>query len=174
MSDVSGDDRPRVAYLPLMRHAWAHILDPSNRSRRSEIFAAIIILPIVANVSAGFVGIFISFVMDWNWPRQVDDRAWGDLLYGILALMPLPALVGRRLHDIGKPAWLAVPVIPLVALAFYRMFRDIQDGPYEIYSLTSLWPPLGYIIPIISLAYIVAMLVPGTPGGNAYGPDPRL
>lgn len=70
---------------------------------------------------------------------------WG--LYVLAALIPGIAVTVRRFHDQGKAGWW-----------------------YLVLALFSLVPLLG-LIPAIAL--LVFLTVPGTPGPNRYGPDPK-
>ncbi|MDN3684554.1 DUF805 domain-containing protein [Vibrio sinaloensis] len=46
-------------------------------------------------VSAGCIGVDIAF----------DLRLGADVIYGIVSLLPLFAIVTRRLHDIQRSGW---------------------------------------------------------------------
>jgi uncharacterized membrane protein YhaH (DUF805 family) len=74
----------------------------------------------------------------------------GAGLLGIYALgvfIPMLAVVVRRLHD-----------------------RDMSGWWYLGFIIASMIPFVGFIA---SIAFLVIMVLPGTPGPNRFGPDPK-
>lgn len=147
--------------LPFKRYA-----DFKGRSRRKEfwmfqLFNAVLTLlifvpatmfaPSTSNsqVQSGDAGFSASANFETNFTGSPVSMALVSIygVYLLAALVPGIALTVRRFHDQNKSGWwflaLAVP---------------------------SLVPLLG-IIPAIAL--LVFMIVPGTDGGNRYGPDPK-
>lgn len=93
-----------------IRLSWARPFDYSGRSRRKEIlcfqlfwYAASLALLLMSSLYGGTGnGGAIELLM---------------LLLALAALPPQLALMGRRFHDLGLPAWLAFTVfVPLVGL----------------------------------------------------------
>jgi len=71
-------------------------------------------------------------------------------LYGLFALavfIPSIAVTVRRLHD-----------------------RDMSGWWYLGFGVASLVPFVGFLA---SLAFLVVLFMPGTPGSNRFGPDPK-
>jgi uncharacterized membrane protein YhaH (DUF805 family) len=74
----------------------------------------------------------------------------GIILYGIyalVALIPSIAVTVRRLHD-----------------------RDMSGWWYLGLTLVGFIPLVGFLA---SIALLVLMVLPGTEGGNRFGPDPK-
>ncbi|MFU7529439.1 DUF805 domain-containing protein [Qipengyuania sp. ASV99] len=138
--------------LPLKRYA-----DFSGRSRRMEYWMFALMNFVIAMVLMGpFVFSMIGAAAD---PMTVDAdpfAAVGTLgtiglgIYGLYALaiiVPSIAVVVRRLHD-----------------------RDMSGWWYLGVMVASLIPLVGLIA---SIAFLVLMFLPGTPGPNRFGPDPK-
>jgi uncharacterized membrane protein YhaH (DUF805 family) len=68
-------------------------------------------------------------------------------LYALAALIPSIAVTVRRFHD-----------------------RDMSGWWYLGLVVVSLIPAVGFIA---SIALLVLMVLPGTEGGNRFGPDPK-
>jgi uncharacterized membrane protein YhaH (DUF805 family) len=62
-------------------------------------------------------------------------------------VVPSLSLTVRRLHDRGLSGWLAV-----------------------LFSLCSMIPVVGFLS---ALVFLILLTLPGTPGSNQYGPDPK-
>jgi uncharacterized membrane protein YhaH (DUF805 family) len=77
-------------------------------------------------------------------------------------LVPTLAIIVRRLHDVDSSGWLIlVPIVPgFLAVSLFYLF----------------WP-LGVVFALATVAcsaYLIYLYVlPGTPGSNQYGPDPK-
>ncbi len=69
------------------------------------------------------------------------------LLYGLVIIVPSIAVTVRRLHD-----------------------RDMSGWWYLGAVIGGMIPYLGFLV---SIAFLVLMALPGTPGPNRYGPDPK-
>jgi uncharacterized membrane protein YhaH (DUF805 family) len=90
----------------------------------------------------------------------------------LTVLWPATAVGAKRFHDRGKSGWLmALTFVPYVLLAVLFPFQHLM-GQFTIQSF-------AFIIAIYSLGIGLWFLVelfflPGTPGVNRYGHDPRL
>ncbi len=69
------------------------------------------------------------------------------VIWGLAVFIPSIAVSVRRLHD-----------------------RDMSGWWYLGFMVASLIPFVGFIA---SIAYLVVMALPGTPGPNRFGPDPK-
>ena len=69
------------------------------------------------------------------------------LVYGLAVLLPSIAVTIRRLHD-----------------------RDMSGWWYLGAIVGSMIPIAGFLV---SIAFLVLMALPGTPGPNRFGPDPK-
>ena len=139
--------------LPLKRYA-----DFSGRSRRMEYWSFAVFITIVAIVLGGpaVFGIMSAAMAD---PLAVDADPMAGVgtlsmiglgLYSLFALaifVPSIAVVVRRLHD-----------------------RDMSGWWYLGLIVASFIPLIGFVA---SIAFLVIMFLPGTPGPNRFGPDPK-
>lgn len=138
--------------LPLKRYA-----EFSGRSRRMEYWAFTLM-----NVVVAFVLIAMMFgagasMGAFNQLESADPSAVIALFMGgfglvfglwwLAILIPSIAVVVRRLHD-----------------------RDMSGWWYLGMVVASLIPFVGFIA---SIAFLVILLLPGTPGPNRFGPDPK-
>jgi uncharacterized membrane protein YhaH (DUF805 family) len=69
------------------------------------------------------------------------------MIYGLAILLPSIAVTVRRLHD-----------------------RDMSGWWYLGAIVGSMIPIVGFLV---SIAFLVLMALPGTPGPNRFGPDPK-
>jgi uncharacterized membrane protein YhaH (DUF805 family) len=69
------------------------------------------------------------------------------VIYGLAVLLPSIAVTVRRLHD-----------------------RDMSGWWYLGAIVGSMIPIAGFLV---SIAFLVLMALPGTPGPNRFGPDPK-
>ena len=136
-------------FLPLKRYA-----DFSGRSRRMEywmfaLFAVIIYALCIALMFAG--GLDFATLEDEGIPAGP-----GVLFYlgaGVMALfflgtfIPSIAVNVRRLHDRNLSGW------------WYLAFVVLSNVPLA-----------GALV---SIAYLIIMFLPGTPGPNRFGDDPK-
>ena len=68
-------------------------------------------------------------------------------------------------------AWLAVFLVPSIAVTVRRLHdRDMSGWWYLGAVVVGIIPFIGYIA---SIGFTVLMFLPGTPGPNRFGPDPK-
>ena len=138
--------------LPFMRY-----FDFQGRSRRLEfwmfalfnviVYSVIGILIVATGSTADRLG-----AADPNDPASVYSILFGGfgmlfILWGLVVLIPSIAVSVRRLHDREMTGWWYLGFIILSAI-----------------------PLIGLLA---SIAFIVVMALPGTPGPNKYGPSPK-
>ncbi|MDZ4308199.1 DUF805 domain-containing protein [Allopontixanthobacter sp.] len=135
--------------LPLKRYA-----DFSGRSRRMEywMFALFTLLVYTLCVALMFAGGFdlatIESEMIPEGPGPLFYLGAGLLvLFAIGIIIPSIALNVRRLHDRDMSGW------------WYLGFMVLANVPY-----------VGILVVI---GYLVLMFLPGTPGPNRFGEDPK-
>lgn len=140
------------ALLPLKRYT-----DFSGRSRRMEYWSFMVLnfviyMILLAVMLAG--GLPMAAMTDPTVAEQITAPGplfWiaGGLLgiYVLAILIPSIAVVVRRLHDRDMSGWWYLGVI-----------------------VASMIPFVGFIA---GIAFLVLMFLPGTPGPNRYGPDPK-
>lgn len=128
----------------------------TGRSRRTEFWMFVLLSVLVS--TAIFVLIFMTGGAGamLNADGSADGAAlgwlmggWGILLllWGLFTIIPSISVSVRRLHD-----------------------RDMSGWWYLGFVIASFIPLLGIVA---SIAYIVVMALPGTPGPNRFGPDPK-
>jgi uncharacterized membrane protein YhaH (DUF805 family) len=137
--------------MPYRRYA-----EFSGRSRRKEywsfaLFFALVYLVLGALMVAGGYSVTNLYA-----PEPAMAETPGVLFWvgaGLLALFALGSIVPsiavgvRRLHDRGLSGWWYLGVI-----------------------IASMIPVIGFLA---GIAFLVLMVLPGTPGPNKYGPDPK-
>ncbi|RRH74727.1 DUF805 domain-containing protein [Falsigemmobacter faecalis] len=113
----------------------------------------------------------------------------GSPLSGIFSLVvffPLLAVAWRRLHDTGRPGWLALVPVGLNILGMVGVFSGIlafatlEKAGAESDTLLSLATFLGVngILLVLAAQFVMTVLLiwwcsrPGEPGGNAWGAPP--
>jgi len=136
--------------LPYKRY-----FDFSGRSRRLEYWMFVLFSIIVASVLFALIlagGLNLAAFSD----PQAMDTSFGPLfwlgslllsLFWLGSLIPAIAVVVRRLHD-----------------------RDMSGWWYLGIIVASMIPIINFIA---GIAFLVLMLLPGTPGPNRFGPDPK-
>lgn len=137
-------------FLPLRRYA-----DFSGRSRRREYWSFTALTVIVMVLCAGLM--FAGGLSDWigqdpgNWQAPDSLLFWIGLVvlcfWWLGTIIPGLAVTVRRFHDIGLSGWTYVGIIVI-----------------------SMIPYVGWLA---NLGYLIAMLMPGTPGLNKYGDNPK-
>lgn len=140
--------------LPLKRYA-----EFTGRSRRMEywMFALFCVIVYIICGALMFSGGLDPATMSGDPSRDFSGSEIGPMfwlgtglmgLFGLAILIPSIALNVRRLHDRNMSGWWYLGVIVL-----------------------SFIPLLGAIV---ALGYLVLMFLPGTPGPNRFGEDPRM
>jgi uncharacterized membrane protein YhaH (DUF805 family) len=146
------------AKRPLQKYA-----DFSGRAPRAEYWwyvLAIIIAFVVVKIIESIVGIN-GMVLGVYGPLTI--------LLWLATIVPSIAVSIRRLHDTNRSGWwILLPVVPY-CIAFALGGRSMMSG-----SMTSLGTA-GIFMLIGAVGWIVLFIfyvLPGTPGGNRYGPNP--
>ena len=145
----------RSMFLPFRRYA-----DFKGRSGRAEywLFALLNVAVYLACLAAMRAGGFVYDPLRAPLPTRIPIAAdtYGPLVYAgagalalylLAALVPMAAVLVRRLHDRGVSGWfvllfLALSYIPVIAV-------------------------------VVTAAMLIMLALPGTPAPNRYGPDPR-
>ncbi len=133
--------------MPLKRYA-----DFSGRSRRMEywmfqVFNVLVLLAI--GLIFGLLGYATGSFSSSNEPP-----VFLLIMGGILLL-----------------AWLAVFLVPSIAVTVRRLHdRDMSGWWYLGAIVVGMIPLIGYVV---SIGFTVLMFLPGTPGPNRFGADPK-
>lgn len=146
-----GDVMLQWMIMPFRRYA-----DFNGRARRMEFWSFVLLNVIVYTAIIGIM-FTTGFSMTGLAGAETADPA---ILYGLFggtgflivawwlfALLPSIAVTVRRLHD-----------------------RDMSGWWYLGFFVASFLPLIGLIV---GIAMMVLMLMPGTPGPNSFGPDPK-
>jgi uncharacterized membrane protein YhaH (DUF805 family) len=139
-------------FMPFRRYA-----EFSGRSRRMEFWSYnlfnLIVYAILGAVLVGTMGGMGAFnTGPGSDPTAVFGVLFGGFglviaLYVLATFIPTLAVTVRRLHD-----------------------RDMSGWWYLGFVVISLIPLVGFIA---SIAFLVIMFLPGTPGPNRFGADPK-
>lgn len=149
----------------------------SGRAQRSEYwwwFLFVILLYIAVQIASG--------VADEVTGSKLTGGAIMGLVY-LLLLLPQLAVEVRRLHDRNHSGWwvavtvfISLVVLILIIPVGVRVLQNRESGlppndglPSGLFFVIA---GLGAINAIIELIIFIWLLLPGTKGGNRYGPDP--
>lgn len=113
----------------------------------------------------------VSLVTGLTLPYKAHNLI-GNLLALAIAV-PVPALLARRLHDqdrSGRWVWLAV-----FGFAIWALRAAVAQGSgYDSrIALDKVIWPLDWLVILANISVVLLIVLPGTPGPNRYGPDPR-
>jgi uncharacterized membrane protein YhaH (DUF805 family) len=160
----------------LALRAVAHSVRFHGRSTRSEV------------VSFWFFGMLADFLVNWLGPTArgaspLSAIGVAELFWSVVLLWPFIPLLVRRLHDQGR-SWRWTLLWPAV-LGVSTILLTLPESETSGTSITLLtfhrsldWIPLTTPLLIGSLiamtAIFVLYILPGTPGDNRFGPDPRV
>lgn len=133
--------------LPLRRYA-----EFSGRSRRKEYWSFTLMLVAVYMLLGGLIlSAAWRDLVNQQWPAALSTAGWAGLVFGVLFTLaitvPAIAVTVRRLHDRNLSGWWYLGVVVL------------GSAPW--------------VGAIVNLAFIVVMALPGTPGPNRFGDDPK-
>jgi uncharacterized membrane protein YhaH (DUF805 family) len=143
--------------LHWIAQAFRRSFDYSGRSRRMEYWSYALFTFLLLSL--------IGFVED-QLGLPFDDRNDPVRACSFLALaIPGLAVAVRRLHDTNRSGWwLVLPIAPFLfwAVALVGHFNFLPL--FRIVMVAFILAPL---------ALLVLMCLPGTPGENCYGHDPK-
>lgn len=131
--------------------------DFTGRSRRREYWLFALLTVIVSGVLAA-----IAFGTGNTLERLAladpdDPLAMYPIMFGGVGIL--------------MPIWWLIILIPTIAVTVRRLHdRNLSGWWYLGFVLLSLLPVVGFLA---SIAFIVVMALPGTPGPNRYGPSPK-
>jgi uncharacterized membrane protein YhaH (DUF805 family) len=139
-------------FMPFRRYA-----DFRGRSRRKEFWSFalfnLIVLVVIGMIVAATTGTLSTFsdVQSGGFSAMASLLFGGAglllLLYWLVTIVPSVAVTVRRLHD-----------------------RDMSGWWYLGFIVLSMIPLVGFLV---SIAFLVVTCLPGTPGANRFGPDPK-
>ena len=169
------------SYFPLGLRAYRDTFRFTGRARRLEVAEFYIV--------SMFLGLIFRLVSDFGLHIEGGSPAEGFLATRVveqglqlLPILPLFALTARRIQDFDLPGWLFSPLMLYVfAVNGWKFLAAITA-----YQPPSLWGSLAFLVPAgspsailqflqipIVMAMLIAWFIPGSPGPNRYGPNPR-
>lgn len=154
---------PPPRSLERLRGTVASALHFGGRSGRSELVNYVLCVAFI------HLAVGLLLMLGLSYPAYAIAQ---DVLQ-VLYFIPVPALLARRLHDQNRPAallWLAVPGVLLWVARKAFAFAQSSALVAELDRWT--WP-LDLAAAFASLALIIVLALPGTPGPNRFGPDPH-
>ncbi len=138
--------------LPFKRYA-----EFSGRSRRMEYWMFTLLNVIIVTV------LMFIVLRAGGASGVLEAEASGDTAAGLGALfggLGLLILV-----------WGLIVIVPSIAVTVRRLHdRDMSGWWYLGAVIGGMIPYLGFLV---SIAFLVLMALPGTPGPNRFGPDPK-
>lgn len=146
-----------------LRLCWRVIRNPFDflgRSSRTELLLYYIV--------TGLIGGVVPAMTPLAW------RASVAFIYYCVVIVPMPALMARRVHDMGKPGWWAAPGWLIVLVTAYGMWRSSLLGPYQNFSIFDGTGTAGFIVGAITICYLGMLALAPPLGDNCYGADPRM
>lgn len=149
----------------LLKRAITGAFDFSGRSRRMEV----VIYWLATMLLTAVMDFVISSTLEWK--ESILARLTLDLLISL----PMFALFTRRLHDQNRSGWCAL-LLPLPLAV--NTVRSIRLATLSTDAYASTPDPISglitWITVLIVLGFLGLLIIPGTPGENRFGPDPRL
>ncbi len=142
--------------------------DFKTRSSRQEYWMFVLfnfLFGILARMTDFMLGI-VLFVLPNG---QSVGPVW--LVYGMAVLVPLVAVMVRRLHDVGKSGWFVVLLLgALFGIAFLLGGILTYYGDRSEALTTAI---MGLSILGMLIWFIVLLATPGVPAPNKWGPNPN-
>ncbi|WP_162150294.1 DUF805 domain-containing protein [Asticcacaulis sp. AC460] len=162
-------------FKPFMKYA-----DFRGRARRSEywlfqLFQFLVAFVLIAIMMISVVG----SIADRNAGAAVGGSAalMGFIMvFALACLLPNLAVTVRRLHDTNKSAWWLLLYAPGVFanVTNMQMFAAIASGnPDNIMAASTQSSILSLVGFLGNIVMFVLMVLPGTPGPNRFGDDPK-
>ncbi len=150
-------------FLPALRRVAGGTFRLRGRARRTDVLSyavfALWLVPLALSLGELLSGYAI--------PRE------GDLGIGVLLALPFLTLFVRRCHDSGRGGRWVWLLLPCLALPLARGIAGLSGGIGANLQLDRFIWPLDWLAIATNLAAVALCLIPGTPGPNAYGDDPR-
>jgi len=151
-------------YLRYFRQTITATFDFRGRARREEVIGYI--------VTSAALAMLTTWLVNWLAPEAA--ARWTLFAVQVGVLVPAASLAVRRIHDLGRDARWA---IVFLVVAIRNIALDLLDllGGWEARRVVE--SALSHVdwvlfLPFVAL-YLLALVAPGTKGGNRFGPDPR-
>jgi uncharacterized membrane protein YhaH (DUF805 family) len=143
----AGGDLSPIAYVQKCLRLY---VDGKGRARRREFWWWF-----AFRFAVAVVAILIDLTFGYNQYTMQPNSQFVTLITGLALLPPTVSVASRRLHDAGQNGWIAA-------------------APIVLFVIGGMMGALGGIFSLLGLvAMIVIGVLPGNPGPNQYGPDPK-
>jgi uncharacterized membrane protein YhaH (DUF805 family) len=117
------------------------------------------------------VGVLVGLPLDLlRW----DMQWFADQTARLVVLLPMFALVARRLQDQGISGWWALLLLPFPPINLYQSYRAVfaVQHPAWLHEPDPLAPWTPWLLAIL-IGLLILLLRRGHRGPNRFGPDPR-
>ena len=155
-------------FLPNAIRPLRHFADFRGRSTRTELVAFYLLI-ILTGTSAGLLSAVAVTAFGFPDPglNDIMDVVW------LIFLLPLLAVMTRRMHDQGRSGWLLLAAAsPALAAGAWKFVQT--GGEFPIHVRGEELPVAATIIVVISwLAILVLLFLKDEQEANRYGPNPR-
>lgn len=136
---------------------------PNGRAARTDLAVYGATVMIATLIVSFIAGIFLTY----------DDAALLKDGLALLALIPVPALLSRRLHDSDNRAvWICLGV-PSIAVWIARSAIAVQLGTDNSIQFDRMIWPIDWLSILSNIALLIVLALPGTIGPNRFGEDSR-
>ncbi|HOB14317.1 MAG TPA: DUF805 domain-containing protein [Novosphingobium sp.] len=157
--DAAPEPPWRTTYLDIIRQSFR----PAGRAKLTDLVGFWL--------SAAFLQMVVGLPLLLLLSSETFQRAM-EIVWLVL-LVPLPALMVRRLHDQGRSGkWLCLALPGLALWLAQKTIARTTGLDARVRFDTFAWP-LDWLQTGTTLALIILMLLPSTRGPNRFGPDPR-
>lgn len=141
-----------------------------GRASRSEFWWFVLALTILSSalqtIESSADGRFsLNFGLKYEIGPQVS---FARNVFSVFTILPLLAVVTRRLHDIGRPGWqMLIPVVAFVAILVTAVVledNNVADFNFLVVAACVL---------ILAIICVIFLSRRSDPGPNQYGPNPH-
>ncbi|HEX4846721.1 MAG TPA: DUF805 domain-containing protein [Novosphingobium sp.] len=155
----------RPAWLSTLLSAIRGTFRPGGRALFSELAIYWLVAILLKMALAIPLAVVLSEQVELR--RQIDDALT------LVFVLPLPALLARRLHDQNRSALYLLLAAPGIALEAARKAVSLSQGIEARVRFDAATWPLDVLATVAGIALLLLMFFPGTHGPNRFGPDPR-
>lgn len=134
-----------------------------GRSSRTEVWTYLLFGNFLAELFRGLLAFSLG-------EAELNGPTLSSSISTVAFLLPIPALMARRLHDIGHRGWLALCLLPCFALA--ALTEGAQPSLVGIDKVFDSWLASVPVMLGVLLCFALS-LIPAEDGGNGYGEPVR-
>lgn len=143
----AGGELSPIAYV---RKCLRLYIDGKGRARRREFWWWF-----AFRFGVAVVAILIDLMFGYNQYTMQPNSQVVTIITGLALLPPTVAVASRRLHDAGQNGWIAA-------------------APIVLFVIGGMLGAIGGLFSLLGLAAMIVIgVLPGNPGSNQYGPDPK-